>query len=874
MKSELAKAGFHQIKTVTKDLIKGVKPRPREMDEWTHVEYDASGNPVSGDMLVEPPTGVRWIAGPRWPRAGRKGNTIAVLSAKGKMFYLTKSAFPNMTAEPDAGRWFIMARDAFNGLLLWKRPLSLSFSRIKPRIYYREHRPFAAAEHWVFTGEKNDVVILKASNGEILHQYKTDSAVDTVQYSKGSLVATSDKAVYCLDPAEGTLKWKYDAIPIGLRIDENRIFFLDTGKKPYDLVSLELESGKQVWRKSTKPLLPQKLSGKSDISPLRITLCKGKVIVISSDESFQGVSAHNGEPLWKYENASRGHYSNIRQILFYHKGSIWVPATTLVKEGREKAITDWVGLDPETGKEKGRIKGPKERSCGRFAATKKYLISLKYIKLFDWETGTENGFFGGRGPCRISLVPANGLLYSPTVTCGCLGHSIRGYIGLASDPRAEKAQTAGHLEKGPAFGTGNGERGARNEDWPMHRHDPQRSGNASTVLPENLQPVWQAEIASKPAGLLGEEWLSSSAMGDIITAPVIAKGLVLCVSRETHQVVALDDRTGSTKWTFTADGRIDSPPTYYKGLCLFGSKAGWVYCLKAEDGSLVWRLRAAPLDRRVMVCGQLESVWPVPGTVLVDKDIAFFTAGRSVASDGGVFIVAVKPGTGELIWKKQILKDLYGDARSVGQGYTMLVGDGKRVCLNTAFFDYEKGAVRPDGKATMLYYKTPHRILRGQQLGLLNGEWRRHASTFRTTSWSYGPLTQRWNLLIVFNSKRVFGFRASKLNGQRGDMRITKSELVALDAQSKMVEPAWSVNIKPPFQIEAMILAGNTLIAAGPLNGANPKDTVVRMLSAENGKKLNEIKLDTPTVFDGMAAANGRLYIATQDGKVLCFGKK
>jgi outer membrane protein assembly factor BamB len=44
-------------------------------------------------------------------------------------------------------------------------------------------------------------------------------------------------------------------------------------------------------------------------------------------------------------------------------------------------------------------------------------------------------------------------------------------------------------------------------------------------------------------------------------------------------------------------------------------------------------------------------------------------------------------------------------------------------------------------------------------------------------------------------------------------------------------------------------------------------------VAAQDGKKLAEYKLDSPPVFDGMIAANGRLYIATRDGRLLCMGK-
>ena len=44
------------------------------------------------------------------------------------------------------------------------------------------------------------------------------------------------------------------------------------------------------------------------------------------------------------------------------------------------------------------------------------------------------------------------------------------------------------------------------------------------------------------------------------------------------------------------------------------------------------------------------------------------------------------------------------------------------------------------------------------------------------------------------------------------------------------------------------------------------------VLSATDGKKLAECRLDAPPVFDGLAVARGRLYASTTDGKVRCLG--
>ena len=72
-----------------------------------------------------------------------------------------------------------------------------------------------------------------------------------------------------------------------------------------------------------------------------------------------------------------------------------------------------------------------------------------------------------------------------------------------------------------------------------------------------------------------------------------------------------------------------APPSIYHGLALFGCADGWVITLRVADGQLVWRFRAAPDDGQLVSYGQLESVWPAPGSVLVQDGSVYFVAGRS-----------------------------------------------------------------------------------------------------------------------------------------------------------------------------------------------------------------------------------------------------
>jgi len=87
----------------------------------------------------------------------------------------------------------------------------------------------------------------------------------------------------------------------------------------------------------------------------------------------------------------------------------------------------------------------------------------------------------------------------------------------------------------------------------------------------------------------------------------------------------------------------------------------------------------------------------------------------------------------------------------------------------------------------------------------------------------------------------------------------------------------WAKNVN--LQARAMVLADKTLFLAGPIGGVDSpsafegKDGIVlRAVDGRDGRKLAEHGLDAIPVHDGMAAANGRLYIATLDGRLLCLG--
>jgi hypothetical protein len=98
-------------------------------------------------------------------------------------------------------------------------------------------------------------------------------------------------------------------------------------------------------------------------------------------------------------------------------------------------------------------------------------------------------------------------------------------------------------------------------------------------------------------------------------------------------------------------------------------------------------------------------------------------------------------------------------------------------------------------------------------------------------------------------------------------------------SMSRTRPPKWSVKI--PVQARAMVLAGNTLFLAGPPDVIGQDDPYAafegRMggslwaVSTTDGRKMAEYQIKSPPVFDGLIAAQKKLFLTTTDGCVSCW---
>ncbi len=288
-----------------------------------------------------------------------------------------------------------------------------------------------------------------------------------------------------------------------------------------------------------------------------------------------------------------------------------------VAAGREIDDADLPGRGHGQGEEaafhrEGTLRAGHHHRCYPNRATVRYaLLGRRSAEFVDFHTGEITLHDWLRSGCRCGHVLANGLVYRLPDHCQCYtAFQPRGLLALrAGEPKLPDLTAADRLVRGPAHDSPLSNDAAA-EDWPTFRHEPFRSAMATCPLPDEPQKAWQVRLGLR------------------LTAPVVAGGKVFVAVRDGHRLVALDARSGKQLREFTADGPIDSPPTFWRGRVLFGCRDGRIYCVQADDGQLAWRFLAAPDRRQIDAFGQLESAWPVAGSVLVAGGKVCAVAGR------------------------------------------------------------------------------------------------------------------------------------------------------------------------------------------------------------------------------------------------------
>ena len=645
-----------------------IKPWPREMGQWTHYRQGPGNNPVTPDTLVGPPRGLQWSCEPLWVRSHAFTTSFtAMVSAQGRVFYILDDAPTGIAQDAVPEQWTLIARDAFNGILLWKKPLSPWGVAAWKNTALR-YSPAAGEECLVAQkdrvmmtlGYQSAVSILDAATGRTLGVCEgTDDALELRCENDILVVNRAGESLMAFDARDARPLWKVDARTSYMMINSERVMYFDQTIKK--IVCLRLEDGAPLWESST-------------VKP-RSILTHGDYVVLGP--ALQVLSVKTGKLLWANgKNVSRG--------MFVSQGQIWVVSNN------DKHVSSF---DLATGEERSVIDTEDFYSAGHHPrchaskASENYLITPNRGSEFISLTGGEhipNDW--ARGACKYGIMPGNGMLYVPPHPCFCYpNQAIKGLQALTPAPKTPllPMPMEERLQRGPAYkdaadpvrqsadenspvvefartplssrtrrdsgeshyDPGKNSTAARlkgaatldsGEGWPMYRHDSSRTGATLNNVSPKLNPHWEVMLRAP------------------LTPPVSSGGKVYVATKDEHTVYALNSVSGREVWRYTAGGRIDSPPVIDGSRILFGCADGYAYCLRAEDGALVWRFQAAPTRRLICDNGQLESAWRVHGSMLLLDGVVYLTAGRSSFLDGGIWIFGLDASTGRVRYQTHL----------------------------------------------------------------------------------------------------------------------------------------------------------------------------------------------------------------------------
>jgi outer membrane protein assembly factor BamB len=912
---------------------RSVKPWPDDVDDWTHFLHSAGNNAVADDQQVGPPRTLRWDCGPKYSRSHELDVSVAAAVIEGgRLFTITDKGPAGTIGKKTPDKWMLEARDAFNGILLWERPVpNWSWRVWKPELLQLDEwnliaqrrlipatlpRRLVAVDGKVYVtlGVGAPVSVLDAVTGKEIREIKETDGVDEILLSDGVLLMTKrphqretalttemtikrqaskspmpvseDGLVMAADAASGKLLWKapvQTVIPYTLAAERGLAFF-HTGS---ELVALDLKSGRKLWRIENSNTDANRWDSR------HILVAHKDVVLLSVPKKLcEAFDAATGKLLWSGKGGRGSAFNTTPMDLFVIDDMMWFT------DGKQ-----YEGKDIYTGEVKKTIDLPTyflspghHLRCYRAKATTRYILDNKRgIEFMDMQETNHQKNDWVRGACRYGVIPANGLIYSTPTPCSCYQTVLlQGYNALSAalPPKPEKTV----LEKGAAFGQGAwiGKQGTET-DWPTFRRNVAREGSVSSGAGPALKRSWSKKLGGK------------------LTQPVVVGDRLYVVSRESSTLFALDAKTGRVVWSRATPAEVDSPPAYWQGQLLFGCKDGWVYNLRAADGELAWRFRAAPTERQIVSYGRLESSWPVHGNVLVVDGTAYVAAGRNTYLDGGIYLYGLDAGTGAVRHRQHLANPMMDNEKPYtphsleGAMPDIMVFDGKTISMQSKTFDLD---LNPVEKPASSHVYTSGGFLDDQawhrNIWLYTTGWtleNKNASTYPNAGQllvheggrSYGvkyfteqtgqsmvfyPEGEGYNLFCDRDHESWDSLLSDYLNPKASGAKKEKTTT----RQKRKTNPEsetsiWSTWI--PVRVRAMVKTGDVLFISGAPDEVPSADPlapfegrgrgILQAVSPSTGGKIMEYTLDAPPIFDGLISANGKVYVSLENGAVECW---
>ena len=842
------------------------KPPNEDTDSWSHPYHGPDNNPQSTDKVARAPYLTQFVAEPKFSPMPQVS-----VGAGGRIF----KAFGHIAhkANQNAVLNTLVCVNAYNGTILWKRPL---------RKGYMIHRnTMIATPDALYMADDESCKIIAAATGEIRDEIvapkglgdgpvwkwmamendtlyalvgATETKVETVKSSRRGLGHWPwgmwqghdyenpqksfgfGRTFIAVDLKTKKVKWDHSEKEFidsrGVCMRNNRIFYYCPQKF---LGGLNADTGKSAWKNSDADLL--KAIGNNGQAQHYVTgyattaylKCNDDYLFFAGPQRSRLVcaSTKGGKRLWDKPNG------NLQLVLrddgLYTAG----PKATGAK------------LDYASGRELSKMQT--RRACTRATGSIDsifYRTSGGTVRL-DLPSNTTQHIAPMRPPCQDGVIISDGQLFWGPWMCGCQ-LSLYGLISLTASagqlplpgettPSLERE--GGDLEKVIELDTQSG-------DWTTYQGNNKRVPATAVAIPRKVKKKWNFRSPSKT----------------MPTAPVVAGNLVFVGDRA--GALRAIDSNGKLKWKTYLGGAIYFPPTISNNRAYVGSADGRVYALEAATGRLLWSFRVAPGNRRISMFGKLISTWPVAGGVIVEDGTVYAAAG--IAHYDGTHVVALDAMTGKVKWRNDSSGSLSGKVNSgVSMQGELFLEDGKLCFLGggvyeTAQFDLDNGQC-------------------------LNHPKEDPTSQFRTAFYPYYPEYGNYlSLDHTLTNGRSLIFDAS-YEGNRFTPLALLSPLptgvrkIRKDAARWSNRRGWAEKRKAIWQdkegrrFASFVVSPELLLAAGDL-GEGTKTSFLSATQIEDGEIAWSETLPAQPIKGGVSIDHhGRIFVTLKNGETFCY---
>lgn len=847
------------------------KPIPQGSDCWSHPYHGPDNNPQSADQLARAPYLTQFLAEPLFCPMPE----ISV-AAGGRVF----RAFGHIAHKSNQNAMLntLICVNAYNGTILWKRPLPEGFMihrntmiATPDSLYLADHRSCQRID--AATGETKDEIVVPEgiSDGPV---WKWMALVDGVLYAlvggQEAEIATQPsrtpglghwpwgmwqghdykdpktsfgfgRTFLAIDPSSKQVLWSHReedyADSRGVCMASGRIYFYCPDKF---LGCLDAKRGEVLWRNSDADLLAaigpngpaqHYITGYATATYIK---CHGRYLFFAGPQRHRLVAARaeDGRLLWQKDHGNL--------LLVLREDAVYAAGPQ--GQGPNANPESGFKLAYETGDVLARL--PMRRACTRATGSVDSIFFRAAEGTVRVETADHSVHHLApmRPPCQDGVIISDGNLYWGPWMCGCQ-LSLYGHICLTSAgdfnfrPGADESRrvkladstTVQPLDVQPG-------------DWPTYQGDNARSATAQVELPRRVASQWQHAV---PAG-------------GFPTAPVTAGERVFFGDRN-GAVRAVAAENGNLSWQAYTGGAIYLPPAIENGRLFVGSADGRVYAFEAATGRPLWTFRAAPAERWIPAYGKLVSTWPVAGGVVVKDGVVYAAAG--IAHYDGTHVYALDAVTGEVKW----YNDSSGTTSQKADHGVSLQGE---LCIRGGELRFIGGGVHEEARYDLAAGKC------------LNEPNDLPYSAFHTAFYGYfpdygkyisldAPLAGGKSLCYDCSYEGSWHSNLSLLppGGQQRGKPLSRWGLQG--RRGEQTKPVWQ---QADRRFNAFIVGATVLLAAGH-TGEDGKDTsFLSASSVEDGAEFFSQKVPGPVVKGGLATNHrGQIFVSLENGQILAF---